>query len=83
MRFESNMSVVNLSEQQVKQLLDWPSVCDAVEQALRSVCEVRVGDEQPISKQPTRIFTSTERGILYFFVVTFCIWNRFNLRQRF
>lgn len=58
------MSLVSLSEEQVKELLDWPSVCDAVEQAFRSVCEVRVSDDQPTSKQPTRIFTPTERGIV-------------------
>lgn len=56
------MSVVNLSESQVKQLLDWPLVCDASEQAFRSVSEVRTNDDQPTSKQPARSHTATERG---------------------
>lgn len=56
------MSVINLSEAQVKELLDWPMVCDAVEQAFRSVSEVRTRDDQPTSKQPARTFTPTEKG---------------------
>lgn len=57
------MSVVNLTEEQVLELLDWPLVCDAVEQSMRSICEIRVKDDQPTAKQPTRIFTPTEKGI--------------------
>lgn len=56
------MSIVNLSENQVKQLLDWPLVCDAAEQAFRSVSEVQTNNEQPTSKQPARSHTATERG---------------------
>lgn len=53
---------INLTEEQVKFLMDWPLVCDAVEQALRSPCEFRVNDEQPTSNQPARTFTRTEQG---------------------
>lgn len=56
------MSVEQLSEEQVNQLLDWPLVCDAVEQAFRSVGEVRTNNDQPISKQPARSRTTTENG---------------------
>lgn len=56
------MSVVQLSEEQVKRLLDWPLVCDAVEQAFRSVSDVRTNNEQPISKQPARSRTITDNG---------------------
>lgn len=56
------MSVVQLSENQVKQLLDWPLVCDAVEQAFRSVSDTRENHEQPTSKQPARSRTVTENG---------------------
>lgn len=58
------MSVINLSEEQIKEYLDWPTVCDAVEQAFRSVCETRVNDDQPTSAQPARTFTRTEKGNL-------------------
>lgn len=54
---------VNLTEEQVKDLLDWPLVCDAVEQALRSICEFRVSDNQPTAKQPARTFTPANQGI--------------------
>lgn len=62
-------SVVNLSENQVKQLLNWSLVCDAVEQAFRSVGEAPMDNEHPISKQPTRSHTVTEKGMFcrYFF----------------
>lgn len=55
---------INLTEEQVKNLLEWPLVCDAVEQSLRSVCEFRVNDEQPTSNQPARTFTRTKQGKL-------------------
>lgn len=58
------MSVVNISEKQVLELLDWPLVFDAVEQSLRSICETRVNEDQPTAKQPTRIFTPTEKGTI-------------------
>lgn len=57
------MSVTNITEEQVLELLNWPMVCDAVEQSLRSICENRVNEDQPTAKQPTRIFTPTEKGI--------------------
>lgn len=59
------MSVINLSENQVKQLLDWSLVCDASEQAFRSVGEVRTSNEQPTSKQPARSHTVTEKGTVH------------------
>ncbi|XP_055298600.1 ketimine reductase mu-crystallin [Sitodiplosis mosellana] len=58
------MSVINLSEEQVLELLDWPLVCDAVEQSLRSICETKVNEDQPTAKQPTRVFTPIEKGTL-------------------
>lgn len=57
------MSVINLSEEQVKELLDWPTVFDAVEQSLRSVCEVRTSADQPIADQPARTKTITGNGV--------------------
>lgn len=53
---------VHITEEQVKGLLDWPSICDAVEQALRAICENRVSNDQPISRQPIRNFTPTDNG---------------------
>lgn len=53
---------INLTEDQVAALLNWPLVCDAVEQALRSVCETRVSDDQPTSMQPARSKTLTDQG---------------------
>lgn len=59
------MPVININEGQVKDLLDWPLVCDAIEQSLRSVCENKVKDDQPTATQPTRIFTPTENGTFF------------------
>lgn len=56
------MSVVNLQEEQVKELLDWPLVCNAVEQALLSVCKERMSDSQPSSIQPVRPTIQIEKG---------------------
>lgn len=56
------MSVVNLTEAQVEQLLSWPLVNDAVEQALSAITEIRTSDSQPIANQPARIFTPTGNG---------------------
>lgn len=64
------MSVINLSEAQVKELLDWPLVVDVVEESLRSICENRVSESQPTAKQPTRTFTPTEKGTILFFPTT-------------
>lgn len=58
------MSVINLNEEQVLELLDWPLVFDAVEQSLRSICETKVSEDQPTAKQPTRIFTPIEKGTI-------------------
>lgn len=57
------MSVVQLSEDQVKELLEWPLVCNAVEQALLSMCRERKSDNnQPSSIQPVRPTIQTEKG---------------------
>lgn len=57
------MSVVQLSEDQVKELLEWPLVCYAVEQALLSMCRERKSDNnQPSSIQPVRPTIQTEKG---------------------
>lgn len=56
------MSVVSLSESQVKDLLNWPLVYEAVEQSLRSITETRTDNSQPTAVQPTRIFTPTPNG---------------------
>lgn len=57
------MSVVQLSEDQVKELLEWPLVCNAVEQALLSMCRERKSDKnQPSSIQPVRPIIQTEKG---------------------
>lgn len=55
------MSITNITEDQVKELLDLPTVCDAIEQSLRSVCEVRPKDA-PNSSQPARTFTRSQDG---------------------
>lgn len=60
------MSVVHITEERVKELLDWPLICDAVEQALRAICENRTSDDQPTSRQPVRTFTPTEKGFIQF-----------------
>lgn len=59
----SSMSLINLNESQVKELLDWPIVYEAVEEALRSVCENRVSEDQPTSNQPARSFTAPTNGL--------------------
>lgn len=56
------MTVENLSEDQVKDLLSWPLVNDAVEQALRSITEIRTSESQPTARQPTRTFTPAGNG---------------------
>lgn len=56
------MSVINISESEVKELLDWPSIYEAIEQSLRAVCEIRVSDDQPNHVQPTRTFTPALNG---------------------
>lgn len=56
------MSVINISEREVKEFLDWPSTYEAVEQSLRAVCEIRVSDDQPNHVQPTRMFTPALNG---------------------
>lgn len=56
------MSVVNLTEAEVEQLLSWPLVNDAVEQALSAITEIRTGDSQPTANQPARIFTPVGNG---------------------
>lgn len=56
------MSVVNLTEEQVKCLLTWPLVYEAVEQALRSITEIRTSETQPTANQPERIFTPAGNG---------------------
>lgn len=55
------MSIINISEDQVKELLDLPSICEAIEQSFRSVPEVRPKDA-PNSSQPTRTFTRSQDG---------------------
>lgn len=58
------MAVINLTEDQVLQLIDWRLVFEAVEQSFRSVSEVRKSDDQPTSKQPVRSFTPANEGII-------------------
>lgn len=71
------MSIINLTEAQVKELLDWPLVVDAVEQSLRSICENRVSENQPTAKQPTRSHTPTENGITFFSSLNSCHLTKF------
>lgn len=59
------MSIVNISENEVKALLDWPPLCEAIEQSLRAVCEIRISDDQPTCVQPTRIFTPAPKGMFH------------------
>lgn len=56
------MSIISLSEEEVANLLTWPLVYDAVEQALRAVPETRTSEAQPTANQPARIVTSTGKG---------------------
>lgn len=49
--------LVILNEEQVKELLDWEIVYEAVDQALRSIPQTRVGDDQPTSVQKARVYT--------------------------
>lgn len=56
------MSVTNLNEEQVKSVLSWPLVYEAVEQSLRSIVKTRISGSQPTSNQPTRIFTHPPGG---------------------
>lgn len=56
------MSITNLNEEQVKSVLSWPLVYDAIEQSLRSVATIRTSGSQPVSNQPTRIFTHPPSG---------------------
>lgn len=56
------MTIISLSEEEVANLLTWPLVYDAVEQALRAVPETRTSEAQPTANQPARIVTSTGKG---------------------
>lgn len=71
------MSIVNITEEQVLELLDWPLVFDAVEQSLRSICETRVNEDQPTAKQPTRIFTPTEKGTIIVYSQSYYIFENY------
>lgn len=53
----STTDLIHLKENQVKALLNWPLVYEAVEESLRSIPSTRVNESQPIAEQPTRIFT--------------------------
>lgn len=53
----SALNILYLTENDVKKLLNWPLVCEAVEQSLRSISKTQVNESQPIAEQPTRIFT--------------------------
>lgn len=46
----------------MKEILEWPLVYDAIEQALRSITETRTDESQPTFNQPTRIFTVPPNG---------------------
>ncbi|KAJ6641302.1 Ketimine reductase mu-crystallin [Pseudolycoriella hygida] len=50
-----------ITEAQVEELLTWPAVYEASEQALQSICEKRTSDSQPSAKQPPRPFVELER----------------------
>lgn len=56
------MSVTNLNEEQVRSVLTWPLVYEAIEQSLRAIVRTRTSDDQPTSNQPTRIFTHPPGG---------------------
>lgn len=43
-----------ISEDEVKKLLSWPSVFEACEQALQSVCKIQTSETQPTAIQPAR-----------------------------
>lgn len=92
--FKKMAGVLNLTESQVLELLDWPLVFNAVEQALRSICKTKVGDDQPTAVQPTRIFTPTEKGIdvvtsvvnyhsVYKIIIQNVKWNIWNCKLQF
>lgn len=60
--FLSTQSQVTfINEAKVEELLTWPAVFEASEQALQSVCQEKASDSQPSAKQPPRPFVELER----------------------
>lgn len=58
----SSLNILHLSESDVKHILNWPLVYEAIEQSLRSISKTKVSESQPIAEQPTRIFTPMPNG---------------------
>lgn len=55
------MSVLQITENQVKDLLDWPAVCEAIEESFRSTNNLHP-EEAPYSSQPPRSYTNAGNG---------------------
>lgn len=54
--------LVHLTESRVAELLNWPLVYEAVEQALSAITKRKANDQQPTSVQPPRSFTPSDNG---------------------
>lgn len=50
-----------ITEAKAEELLTWPAVFEACEQALISVCEEKTCDSQPSAKLPPRPFVEMKR----------------------
>lgn len=46
-----------ISEKKVKELLTWPLVYEATEQALIGICKLQISQDQPVAHQPARSLT--------------------------
>lgn len=54
--------LLHLTESQVSEVLNWPVVYEAVEQALGAITTSKANDSQSTAFQPTRNFTRTQDG---------------------
>lgn len=56
-------NLIHLTESQVKQLLNWPLVYEAVEEALSAITATKANEAQPVANQPARSFTRSKNGM--------------------
>lgn len=56
-------NLIHLTESQVKQLLNWPLVYEAVEEALSAITATKSNEAQPVANQPARSFTRSPNGM--------------------
>lgn len=56
--------ILHLSESQVKEVLNWPVIYDAVEQALAAITSTKATEDQSRAVQQPRNFTRADNGLI-------------------